>query len=310
MKKWFLYFIIVICLTVKVHGWWDVPHMLVAQIAKDNIEPKTCERVEELLSYFKDHFPKSNSIVTAACFPDDITSLGLSGFKVWHGMLTPYCPDHYLSEETFSCIEALVNDNNILSGINQSLKTLRNPSASKWEKCFLLRFLLHCVADIHQPLHCIQMYSKEFPSGDFAGHRFTISEMPYADLHQLWDAAFGIGFKRMKRPLSDQDALWIKETADFIATNFQNEISPQIHNMNISEWSQESYQLAIDFAYTGIQPGDKPSQDYLDKGERIALRQIALAGFRLGTLLEELFGEVACGVSQQESGVNDELNIN
>lgn len=296
MKNWFLYFVFILSVSSKVHGWWDVPHMLIAQIAKDNLDASTSDQVEEILSYFEEDFPASSSFITASCFPDDITSLGLSGFKVWHGMLKPYSPDNFLSEESLLCIEALINDNNLHSGINQSVKTLRNPAASKWEKSFLLRFLLHCVADIHQPLHCIQLYSKQFPSGDLAGHRFNISGMPYRNLHHLWDAAFGIGNKEMVRPLCREDAEWIKKTANFICAAYKQNSLPESQNMTIEDWSKESYQLAINIAYNGIQPGEIPSQDYLKRGEQTAIRQIALAGYRLANILHDVFENDAAEV--------------
>jgi hypothetical protein len=283
--KFSVLFVVFICLTANIQCWWDVPHMLVAQIAKNELTPSECDQLEDILSYFKEDFPASSSLITASCFADDITILGLSGFKVWHGLLKPYSPDNYLSEESISCIEALTNENNLISGITQSLKTLKNPKASKWEKCFMLRFLLHTVADIHQPLHCIQLYSRAFPYGDLAGHRFHISGMPYKNLHQLWDSAFGVGEKRINRPLSEFDIEWIEETADFIVAQFPKDSLSERHNMNFSDWGNESYLLAINVAYSEIQPGEIPSDEYLDKGEKTVLRQIALAGYRLGLIL-------------------------
>ena len=38
------------------HAWWDVSHMVVAQIAKDQLDIKTLTKAEDLLEYFKDDF--------------------------------------------------------------------------------------------------------------------------------------------------------------------------------------------------------------------------------------------------------------
>ena len=271
------------------YAWWDVSHMVVAQIAKDQIDLKTLTKAENLLEYFKDGFPASSTFITSSCFPDDITSIGLSGFKVWHGVLTPYSIDGYLSEKEIGCIEALIGDNNLHSAIRQSIKTLKNPNASRWEKCFLLRFLLHTVADIHQPLHCVQLYSPQFPKGDLAGHKFLISGMPYRNLHLLWDSAFGIGSEKMPRPLSDDDVTRIEHLARFITEKWPSANLPEKDNMNILDWSEESYKLAVEVAYSNIQLGEMPSEQYLEAGKEVAIRQIALAGYRLAILLEEIF---------------------
>lgn len=277
--------------SLKLFAWWDVPHMLICQIAKDQLDTEMIQKVEELLTYFEDDFPESSTFVTASCFPDDLTPLGLSGFKVWHGVLTPYYIDDFLDEKELGCIEALIKDNNLHAAIRQCVKTLKNPAAKTWEKSFMLRFLLHCVGDIHQPLHCIQLYNTQFPQGDLAGHRFKISGMPYKNLHLLWDSAFGIGAKKMTRPLSYDDQAWISKMADSIESTFPKDTLLESDNMDYMQWSQESYQIAVQLAYTGIEVGEVPSNDYLVAGEQGALRQIALAGYRLAYLIEKIFSE-------------------
>jgi hypothetical protein len=275
--------------TSTLFGWWDVPHMLVCQIAKNQLDERTIHQVEEVLAYFHEDFPESSTFVTASCFPDDITTLGLSGFKVWHGVLKPYSLNNFLTDREKGCIETLINDNNLHAAIRQSVKTLKNPEAKKWERSFMMRFLLHCVADIHQPLHCVQLYSPEFPHGDLAGHRFITNGTRYKNLHLLWDAAFGIGDKKMVRPLSLDDETWICEQADLIEKMFPEYSMPESTNMDYIQWSNESYLIATQIAYHDIRPYEIPSSEYLATGQRIALRQIALAGYRLAGIIKQIF---------------------
>ncbi|NGX55054.1 MAG: hypothetical protein KR126chlam2_00676 [Chlamydiae bacterium] len=265
--------------------------MLVSQIAKNQMDADTIRKVEESLNYFGDDFPESSTFITASCFPDDITTLGLSGFKVWHGVLTPYSVDNFLTDREIGCIETLVKDNNLHSAIGQGIKTLKNPKARNWEKSFMLRFLFHCVADIHQPLHCVQLYSQQFPHGDLAGHRFLISGMPYRNLHLLWDSIFGLGNQKMHRPLTLVDEQWICENAAAIENMFPINSIPECEKMDYLQWSEESYQIAIQVAYRGVEVGEKPSTQYLAAGQHVAMRQIALAGYRLARLFNELFND-------------------
>ena len=155
----------------------------------------------------------------------------------------------------------------------------------------MMRFLLHCVADIHQPLHCIQLYSPKFPHGDLAGHRFLIDGTRYKNLHLLWDAAFGIGDKKMVRPLSRDDEVWICEQADLIEKTFPEDLMPESKNMDFFQWSNESYLIATQIVYHGIHPHEKVSSEYLAIGQRTALRQIALAGYRLADLIKQIFNQ-------------------
>lgn len=56
-------------------------------------------------------------------------------------------------------------------------------------RSFMIRFLLHIVGDVHQPLHSSALFSPEFPDGDQGGNLFKITYKTYDELHALWDAA-------------------------------------------------------------------------------------------------------------------------
>jgi hypothetical protein len=60
---------------------------------------------------------------------------------------------------------------------------------------------------------------------------------------------------------------------------------------DFENWAQESHRLAIEYVYKNIQPGDTPSSDYLKMRDHIVHQQIALAGYRLANLLNEIFIE-------------------
>ncbi len=41
-------------------------------------------------------------------------------------------------------------------------------------KSIALRMIIHYIGDVHQPLHNLQRYTKEFPKGDKGGNFFKI----------------------------------------------------------------------------------------------------------------------------------------
>jgi hypothetical protein len=57
----------------------------------------------------------------------------------------------------------------------------------------MMRYLVHVVGDIHQPLHTTEMYNLErFPKGDIAGNSFKVlfdSPNNIDNLHKLFDSA-------------------------------------------------------------------------------------------------------------------------
>eukprot|EP00741_Cyanophora_paradoxa_P025358 tig00000367_g24477.t1 len=58
-------------------------------------------------------------------------------------------------------------------------------------------------------------------------------------------------------------------------------------------WADGVHKVAQDVVYNGIREGEKPSQGYLDTGIRTVKRQMALAGYRLASLLDQALANAA-----------------
>src|SRR5437879_13448435 len=78
-----------------------------------------------------------------------------------------------------------------------------------------LRFLLHFVGDIQQPLHCADGYSSAHPTGDAGGNSFSVTGWP--NLHYLWDSGGGYLTDSVSRPLSDTALALIPNTASAVS---------------------------------------------------------------------------------------------
>ncbi len=59
----------------------------------------------------------------------------------------------------------------------------------QFEKSFLLRYLVHVLGDVHQPLHASSLFSDRFPKGDEGGNLFKIQYTENINqLHKLFDS--------------------------------------------------------------------------------------------------------------------------
>lgn len=69
------------------------------------------------------------------------------------------------------------------------------------EKSFLLRYLIHVLGDIHQPLHASELFNDgQFKNGDFGGNLFKIKfEHGIDNLHALYDSVAGVLSDRFAR---------------------------------------------------------------------------------------------------------------
>lgn len=59
----------------------------------------------------------------------------------------------------------------------------------QFEKSLLLRYLVHVLGDIHQPLHSSSLFSDRFPTGDQGGNLYKIHYKDNIEqLHKLFDS--------------------------------------------------------------------------------------------------------------------------
>ena len=168
--------VIYLSLVHEVNGWWCLGHMLIYSIARENLSPENLEAIDYIISTLDTDLSKY-SILEHACFPDDFKASGFSYLNWAHYMDNPYI-DGITPEEA-----NLKNDLglNVIWCIEQSLKTLLFNvkegiySNGMLEKSIMLHYLIHCMGDIHQPMHNIERYSKEHLSGDRGGNLFKLN---------------------------------------------------------------------------------------------------------------------------------------
>ncbi len=81
--------------------------------------------------------------------------------------------------------------------------TLNHTNALTFERSFMLKFLLHVVGDIHQPLHSASRITREQLRGDRGGNSFLIKYSgEISNLHSLWDSGMGKLATKFRLPLS------------------------------------------------------------------------------------------------------------
>ena len=274
------------------YAWNDTTHMLIAMIAERHLNPGTMDKIDELAEDTNSGLSVPFYFANEACWAGDISRYGLKALDAWREMPIPYDPHGILTEAMLLNISDKLKTNSLCFALNEARNTLKNPDSGAWEKIFMLRILIHCVANIHHPLHCANLYSFDFPAGDMGGRLFVVGDQRI-NLRTLWDDAvndvisvpgrfhYGTYEERNELIAMLERILWECPYANFTVCK----------TWDFENWAQESHRLAIEYAYKNIQPGETPSSDYLRMRDRIAHQQIALAGYRLANLLNEIFIE-------------------
>ncbi len=258
-------------------GWNDDGHRIAAKIALAFTRPRTDSFVSRILGENAEA-----SLVSSSTWADEITDSRPETSRM-HFSHTPYraCDAYAQSRDCPSgeCIvESITRFTEIASAVDSSAIERREA----------LMFLIHLVADIHQPLHV------GFRN-DSGGTQISF---PPTDLtlHQLWDydilnhhiARHHAGrWENLVSDLIDSDSIGVFrgdlmiDNSEFERGRFASAIA-----------SETAQMFTCTFAYKNmdrnwIKNGDvKPGRDYYQSRSRIITNQLFKAGVRLAKLLD------------------------
>jgi hypothetical protein len=299
----------VLGLTTTAFAWDQYAHMIVASVAYDQLTPSTRQKVRTLLKLnpkYHDWVARVSpdkrdrmAFLRASLWADDIKKAD-SGYirDGAHNGNRPSNPDaasnigyadklqhkywHFIDRPFSSDGTTLVNPSfpNVRTQIALFRATLSLPTASDDVKSYDLVWLLHLVADAHQPLHATSQFTQAQPEGDEGGNTVFVCwkhcKTRYR-LHAFWDNVLGTS----KSPSAAITKARELPPANPLRALVNDE----------AEWIEESFQIAQIYAYTspiGVNSGPHVlTSAYLSAARKVAERRLALAGIRLANLLNE-----------------------
>jgi len=157
-----------------------------------------------------------------------------------------------------------------------------------------LKFLVHFIGDIHQPLHV------GFAS-DEGGNTIEVNFLgtKKTNLHSVWDTSLpdtlmARNFSGSVDKMSDhiasmiRDRYWV-DIDDWLTCKSGSYPCPD-------EWATESIGLACNYSYvaadgvTHLVSGDELDEDYYARAADVVVKQLAKAGYRMAAALNNLLG--------------------
>ncbi len=269
-----------ILLTLPAFSWDSVGHRLVAYIAYQHLKPNVKRQVNRLTKMMFHSRWGDSRFMRAATWPDSLRYDDVDAFNQWHFIDYPYSTDGTKG--------ARINPENVAWAVGQSIQVLKSTKSNRYQRAVFLSFLIHFVGDAHQPMHCIDRYSRAFPNGDKGGNLYPIRSRYANNLHSLWDQGVNLFHVRSKKYPLRYFAL--RKLAKTIAKRYpESSLQHQVGQLNSYEWTQKSFAIAKEFAYQ-IKPNARPSRNYLEQGQAIVQKRIALAAYRLARILNQKFG--------------------
>ena len=312
LSKLLLLLIVNIVFVFNVSAWDDTGHKLSAYIAWEQMSPAAREKAAKILLsapedsdlsvfYLQDSrsaAAKQRELFMIASTWADIVrdkNFKVRNSKYHHG--TWHYLDTFWREENGKVVlvpEMESDKENAVERLYTFDKVLRDASASDADKAIALAWILHIGGDIHQPLHDSGRVTKYDPKGDQGGNLFMLSPKDAKgdarlNLHWYWDSIIGRNIARVDDAC---DSDYLPPLAQ--AMMKKHPLAKMQNRLEIGQfdkWQQEGFQIASTKLYpSSLKFGEMPSDDYKKMAFEIAQEQIALAGYRLGAMLNQIFG--------------------
>ncbi len=172
-------------------------------------------------------------------------------------------------------------------------KLLRSSTASDKDKAIAIAWIMHLTGDIHQPLHTSARVTDTEPKGDQGGNLFLLTPQGtvrenQVNLHWFWDSIVGRN-EPLKGDTCERD--YIQSFGKHLMK--RHSFASFGAGMDIGDyrgWQQQSFKLnATDVFSPDLVRFQMPSEKYRRNAFRVAERQLALAGYRLGETLNRIF---------------------
>jgi hypothetical protein len=300
-------------------AWGCEGHQVVALIAERNLTPHALAMVKQILSegpidpslsrYCKDAGtgPMADAMADASTWADDIRS-ARPETAPWHYIDIPLGTSHREIAKYCSPPESCVTQ-----AITDQIAILRSPNIDPQKRAEALRFVIHFVGDLHQPLHATSNSDQGgncvpvafFDALPLLRNPQTESYAP--NLHGVWDVNI---LTRMTTGKTSE------QVASELEQSFRSKIAPWKHGgSDVNGWAWESYEFAEKKAYGKLpvriaiespQPitscaddnhvstrmlklNERLEQPYQDAAAPVVQQQLAKAGARLALVLNQLW---------------------
>jgi nuclease S1 len=263
VRRWSALVAIVLCVgpwQAASFGWGRLGHRVSAKLAEARLTPAVQTAVRDLLE-------PGESLADASTWADEQRET-MPATAPWHYVNVPITTPRYDAE---FCPE----QGCVVSKIEEFRKILADKSAPRPERQKALRFLVHLVQDLHQPLHVGDR-------GDRGGNDLQVQFFGEGtNLHQVWDSG-------LIEQAGRDEAQWVHDLTILAAP----ERASHWERGTVVEWANESLMEArrvyrIPGTLRLMEAGTKLGQSYEDYGLPVARHRLAQSGVRLAMLLNE-----------------------
>lgn len=255
MKKVICVLLFIPLMIGQAYAWGQNGHRAVGLIAEQHLNKKAKKKIMKVL--------RDNSLAEVSVWMDDIKSdTAYNHTHDWHWVTIPGGMTYEQTEKN--------PNGDIIMKIEELVKALKEDDLSDKQHQEYLKYLVHLVGDLHQPLHV----GKE---GDMGGNAVKLQWFGQnSNLHRVWDS-----------DMIDGKDISFTELARFVGSPDKTQVK-QWQSTSVRDWAYESITYR-EQVYNIPQDG-KLGYRYSYENFSTVEQRILQAGVRLAGLLNQIYG--------------------
>ncbi len=235
--------------------WSKTGHRTTGEVAQAHLSRRAKRAIFKLLD--------GQDLAKVSTFGDDIKSdKNFKKYSPWHYVNFP-------SDKKYTEV-APSEHGDIVVGIQKCIAVLKDKKSSREDKVFYLKFLVHLMGDLHQPLHV--GHAEDKGGNDIQLQWFKKG----TNLHRVWDSN-----------MIDQYGMSYTELASSLP-KLNKKQKEYIQSGSLYDWVEESQDLA-NKVYASVKIGDNLSYRYSYVWWGTVESQLQKGGLRLAKVLNSIF---------------------
>ena len=262
--------------SLNAFAWGPTGHRVVGAVAERYLEPAIAVKIQKIL--------EGQTLSRVSNWSDEIKSEPETYSHTYNWHYTDWKDEDHQHDETNS-------SGKLMTAIKEQMAILKDEKSTLESKNFALKFIVHLVGDLHQPLHVGNGLDQ---GGNKCRVTFHKKEM---NLHQLWDEA-----------MIDFTNLSYSELANYVSQGRTKEEYQSWKKGTPLDWALESKVLRGKIYPADVNPSEKPltlkqycrsdivvasedmpklSYEYSYKFVPVVEKRLYQAGLRLATMLNQ-----------------------
>ncbi len=258
----------------SVWAWGLVGHHTSAQVALDILTQQKSPALKQIQDILK-----RDDFVTSSTWADEIRGSTTEDWKstIWYHFEKMNDGDKYLVYLKNQDPEIKARGG-VVTALLASETILKDKKSNAANKNQALKFMIHFIGDLHQPLHTGRAEDNGGNKVDVKWQGFDLS------LHQVWDSQIiDFGHKSLFAQGSKSDQ--IKSYADFLEAKFKRMALPDENKLKYDDWVSESLVSRPDAYKYKDEGANKYTARFID----LVDQRVYLAGVRIAYTMNRLF---------------------